>query len=267
MLHISNLTVFYKSETLPALKDFNLVINSNGLIIIAGNSGSGKSTFAKAIFNLLPKDSNVSGSISFDSQNMTELKQSQLFKLVGFLPQFPSDYVLNLLVHDEIAFPLENLGFSKAEINQRITTILEQLKISHLEYRVVTELSSGELQKVALATAMISQPAILVLDEPFARIDSDSELTMINILKELKETTIVIILEHHLDYILELADHVILLDKGQISTQGPAQQVIENLNENKPEISQIIIPPNQKNLISYSNTLTKIQNFLRKKDS
>ena len=199
MLHISNLSVFYKSETTPALKDFNLDVDSNGLIIIAGNSGSGKSTLAKSIFNLLPKNSTVLGSISINNQNMTELKQSQLFKLIGFLPQFPADYVLNLLVHDEIAFPLENLGFTKVEINQRITAILKQLKISHLEYRIVTELSSGELQKVALATAMVTRPAILVLDEPFARIDSDSELTLNNIIKELKETTNVIILEHHLD--------------------------------------------------------------------
>lgn len=263
MLNITNLTVYYNNEDFPSLKNFSLDWKSNGLIVIAGNSGSGKSTFAKAIFNLLPNNSKVSGTILLNNQNIAEIPEEQVFRTLGFLPQFPSDYVLNLLVYDEIAFPLENLGFSKSEIAQRIEEVGSQLRISHLKSKIVTELSSGELQKVALATALVSKPSIIVLDEPFARIDSDSEISLINSLSELKKSSLIIVLEHHLDYILDLTDYMILLDNGQIISQGIPQKVLNDLKQNKPEISKILIPPNLKDFMNYDIILNELKNVLK----
>lgn len=249
---------------MPSLDNFSFDWKTTGLVVIAGNSGSGKSTFAKVLFNLLPSNCEVSGSILLNNKNITEIPEEQRFELLGFLPQFPSDYVLNLLVYDEMAFPLENLGLTKSEIAKQIEKVLNQLRISHLKNRVITELSSGELQKVALATALISEPSIIILDEPFARIDSDSEITLIENLAELKKTSLIIILEHHLDYILELADYIILLDKGKIISKGLPKSVLDDLNHNKPEISQILIPPNTKDLISYNAVLNKLKTILKK---
>ncbi len=265
LLHITNLTISYGNETSPALVNFSLQSNDTGIILIAGNSGSGKSTLAKSFLKLLPENCNISGSIEIDEVNILSLDRNQLLRKIGFLPQFPMDYNLNLLVYDEIAFPLENLGYSKREIASSIDSILNKLHIAHLKYKLITELSSGELQKVGLATALISRPSILILDEPFARMDSNSELILIELLKDLKKDSLIIILEHHLDYILEICDTVFLLDKGNTISQGTPQKIISGLNTNKPEISKIIIPPDKQNFISYSNLMVELTNYLSNK--
>ena len=264
MLHISNLTITYGTDERPALENFSLKADNNSLIVIAGNSGSGKSTLARSFLHLLPNECKISGAITIDDFNINELDNQELFKKIGFLPQFPMDYILNLLVYDEIAFPLENLGYSKKEIFDKILKILDKLKISHLKHRIITEISAGELQKVALATALITNPSIVILDEPFARMDSNSEIALINYLKELKKNSIIIILEHHLDYILEIADYVFFLNEGKVVFQGIPQNIISKLNENRPEISDLHIPPDKTNYTSYKVLLKDLQDYLKK---
>ena len=265
MLRISNLTIFYGNQTNPALYNFSIDISHNGIYLIAGNSGSGKSTLAKSLLNLLPAKSKVMGKVEVDNK-VVDLEKRTISQLkIGFLPQFPMDYVLNLLVRDEIAFPLENSGFSKDDIENSINNILQKLNIQHLKNRIVTELSSGELQKVALATAIVTHPSVIILDEPFARIDSTSELNLIQILRELKKFSIIFVLEHHLDYILELSDQVIILDKGSTIASGTPNEIISQLKENKPEIGKIVIPPEKTNYVSYSLIVKDLELYLQKK--
>lgn len=262
MLQISNLTIFYKHNDIPSLKDFSLDISKNSLIVISGNSGSGKSTLAKSLINLLPKGTKRTGKLSIDNVDLSNYSPNDVFSSMGFLPQFPMDYNLNLLVYDEVAFPLENLGFSKQEISKKIDKILTKLQIKHLKNKIITELSSGELQKVSLATAIVSEPKILILDEPFARMDPNSEINLIEIIKELKKDSVIIILEHHLDYILEIADWVVILDNGLTVAQGIPKEIIDILGQNKPEISQIIIPTGESRHISFTNTMNDLEKYL-----
>lgn len=265
LLRITDLTVYYANESIPALENFTFETNDKGLIIVAGQSGSGKSTLAKSFLNLLPHNCKISGKIEIDSINILSMNRDLILTKIGFLPQFPMDYILNLLVNDEIAFTLENLGYTKDEIPVLIDETLERLHIAHLKNRLVTEISSGELQKVGLATALISKPKVLILDEPFARMDSNSELSIIELLKELKEETLIIILEHHLDYVLEISDMVFLLDNGKTIAQGTPQEIIHKLNTNKPEISQVHVPGKNLVYINYSDILDDLAEFLANK--
>lgn len=265
LLEISNLSVSYLKDNITALRNFNLKITENSLTLISGNSGSGKSTFANCIMNLLPKNKSIdiSGTLKIDNLLIKNLKKRNFLQLVGFLPQFPMDYVLNLLIYDEIAFPLENLGYSKNEIEIKVNFILNKLKIMHLKNKIITEISSGELQKVALATALVTEPKILILDEPFARLDSDSELNLINILQSLKKEMIIIVLEHHLDYLLEIVDNIIILDSGNIIYQGNTSQCIEHLKEiDLPEIASINFLNSKKPSIKYLETLENLKTLL-----
>ena len=262
MLQIKDLTISYKRSDISALSNISLQIDTNSLVVIAGASGSGKSSIAKAIMNLLPRGTNKSGTIALDNNDISTIKRDIFFKSIGFLPQFPMDYILNLLVYDEIAFPLENIGHSKEEIDKKVTEILDLLHISHLKNKIVTELSSGELQKVSLATALISKPSLLILDEPFARMDPNSELNLVELLQELKVVTTIIILEHHLDYILELADQLVILEQGKIIAKGNPKSIIQYLKENRPEITKIKIPNQTDIYISYNKILTEILDYL-----
>ena len=131
MLQISDLTIYYKHNKTPSLKDFSLSVSNNSLIVISGNSGSGKSTLAKSLINLLPKNVIKTGKITINNIELTNLSPNDIFSIIGFLPQFPMDYNLNLLVYDEIAFPLENLGFSRQQIAKKVNNILNKLNILH----------------------------------------------------------------------------------------------------------------------------------------
>jgi iron complex transport system ATP-binding protein len=122
--------------------------------------------------------------------------------------------------------------------------VLNQLEISHLQKRLITELSSGELQRVALATALAPKPPVLILDEPMARIDSKMEINLAKILNDIaRHGQSVIIFEHRLDYLLIYADYLILLDSGKIDAQGKPIEIIDKLETvDIPEVSRINWP-------------------------
>lgn len=266
MIEISNLSIFYNKNKDIILKDIKLIIQKPSIVLIVGKSGSGKSTLAKALLGILQKFEkvSVSGSIKIDGKNINDINRSQFSNYFGFLPQNPMDYVLNLLVRDEISFPLENLGYSKEDINIKISEITQKLNIFHLLDKLVTEISSGELQKVALSTALITKPKILILDEPFARIDLKSTLVLLEILKSLKqENTYILIFEHHLDYLLEICDRVILLKNGKISIDGDPEQVVNNIDDlYLPEVSKILIPGISKKLFDFEDVFNRINKNL-----
>ncbi|MHA1170155.1 MAG: energy-coupling factor ABC transporter ATP-binding protein [Candidatus Hodarchaeales archaeon] len=243
MLEIKNLQVKYKGSREWALKSIDISIAKGELIVIAGPSGSGKSTLAKAIIRVIPlfEEADIDGNIVIDGRDIGEMDRKTALMTTGYLPQYPADFVTSMLVEEEIAFPMENLGLDKQEIIARIKAVLQQLGIEHLRYRLVTELSSGELQKVALASMMAISPALMILDEPMARIDSKSEISLIKGMIQLNRNgTTIVAFEHRLDYLLPVADRVIVLDAGKIIMKGKPEEVIDYLdNIDLPEIAKI----------------------------
>ena len=170
------------------------------------------------------------------------------------------------MVRDEIVFHLENLGSRKEEIKSRLDKVLQSLDIVHLQNRVVTELSSGEIQKVALAKALIINPKILILDEPFARIDSSSALNLIEILKNLKRNLIIIIFEHHLDDLLEIADRLIILENGEIVSDASPENSFHLLTDTlQPDIMKIKIPGKSKVNYKFNSVKKEVVKFLLEK--
>ncbi|MHA2365126.1 MAG: ABC transporter ATP-binding protein [Candidatus Hodarchaeales archaeon] len=243
MLNVQNLSIKYPTSKKWVFQNINFQASRGELVIVAGPSGCGKSTLAQAIIGLIPSFTNVemSGKITIDNQELKEMTRKELITNIGYLPQYPADFTISLLVEEEIAFPLENYGFTSEEIEVRISSILDQLNISHLRNRLVTEISSGELQRVALASALALKPPILVLDEPMARIDPQTEIILANNLKSLtNEGHLVLAFEHRLDYLLSVADQVIVLDKGQITNQNSPDKILDFMEDiDLPEVSQI----------------------------
>ncbi|MFW9991140.1 MAG: energy-coupling factor ABC transporter ATP-binding protein [Candidatus Odinarchaeota archaeon] len=243
MFEIENLWVKYDSSPIWALQDVTIKASSNQLIVVAGSSGCGKSTLAKTILRLIPlfERAETKGYIRIDGKDIAVLDRKAMVQTIGYVPQYPADFTTSLLVEEEIAFPLENIGFTRENMKQRIYYVLKQLDIAHLRTRLITELSSGELQKVALATALAPLPPLLILDEPMARIDSRTEIILAMILKDLaRKGHLVIAFEHRLEYLLPEADHVILLEKGKIIAEGNPGQVLEQLVDvDLPEVAGI----------------------------
>ncbi|MFX1282734.1 MAG: energy-coupling factor ABC transporter ATP-binding protein [Promethearchaeota archaeon] len=242
-MEISDLSVKYQGSPNWALRGINFSIKKEELIIIAGSSGCGKSTLAQTILGLIPAfiKAGIQGKIVIKEKVVNELTREEIVQLIGYVPQYPADFITSLLVEEEIAFPLENLAFPRLEIQSRISDIFDQLEISNLQNRLMTELSSGELQRVALATALAPQPPILVLDEPMARIDPKSEIKLAHILHRLShEGHLVLAFEHRLDYLLPLADRMIILENGKVVADGKPRSVIDDIKHvDLPEVLEV----------------------------
>ncbi|MFW9905062.1 MAG: energy-coupling factor ABC transporter ATP-binding protein [Candidatus Thorarchaeota archaeon] len=246
LLEIDNLSVKYQNSLHWALKGVNFSAKKPELILVVGSSGCGKSTLAQSILGLIPAfvEAETHGRIKINEKFLDNLSRREIIQYLGYVPQYPADFTINMLVEEEIAFSLENLGYPQKEIQICTTNVLEQLEILHLRFRLMTELSSGELQRVALATAIAPKPPILIFDEPMARIDPMSEITLASVLYNLSHTGhLIIAFEHRLDYLLALADRVILLQDGKIIADGKPKSLLAKLQDvDLPEVSEICIP-------------------------
>ncbi len=244
LLDISDLSVRYHGSSSWALEGINFSVRKKELIIVAGSSGCGKSTLAQTILGLIPAfvDAEILGKIAIKKKAVNEITRKEIVQLFGYVPQYPADFTTSLLVEEEVAFILENLAFPQHKIQSRIRDVFDQLEISHLHYRLMTELSSGELQRVALATALAPQPPILILDEPMARIDPKSEIKLAFTLHRLSlQGHLVLAFEHRLDYLLPLADRMIILDNGRLVADGEPRSLLESMKfVDLPEVSELI---------------------------
>lgn len=243
LLEISDLSVRYLKSSQWALEGVNFLGKKEELTIVAGPSGCGKSTLAQAILGLIPAfiEAEILGKIKIMGKLLEELSRKDIIQFLGYVPQYPADFTINLLVEEEIAFSLENLAYPRNEIQSCIVDILDQLEISHLRYRLITELSSGELQRVALATAIAPRPPILIFDEPMARIDPKSEITLARILYNLAQNGhLVIAFEHRLDYLLPLADRIVILENGKVIADGKPRSLLDSIKHvDLPEVSEL----------------------------
>jgi energy-coupling factor transporter ATP-binding protein EcfA2 len=263
LLTISELSVKYHGSSDWALRNVELNAEKGDLIVIAGPSGCGKSTLAQTILGLIPFiiRAEKRGIVKIREKALEDIPRNELVQLLGYVPQYPADFTTSLLVSEEVAFPLENLGYSQQEIQSRLQIVFDQLDISHLKFKLITELSSGELQRVALATAIALTPPILILDEPMARIDPKSEIKIARILKELAERgQLILAFEHRLDYIITVANKLIFLDEGKIDAQGSPREVLETLKGvDIPEVSEISIKNENKRPINIQEAVSLLQ--------
>ena len=259
MLDVNSLSVEYKNSQQLALDSISFSAKSGELIVISGPSGSGKSTLAKTILGLIPafENANIEGEILFKEQNLFSLNRKDRIELMGYVPQYPSDFTTSLLVEEEIVFKLENLGIEPKKILKLLKEIISLLEIEELQERLITELSSGELQRVSLASALAYLPPILILDEPVARIDPKAEVEITRILKEIaSHGHLVLVFEHRLDYMLSVADRLIILDKGRITSDGDPRKNLSLLSKiDPPEVSILKLPGNKTNFLTIEAAL------------
>ncbi|MFX0184812.1 MAG: energy-coupling factor ABC transporter ATP-binding protein [Candidatus Hodarchaeota archaeon] len=265
MLHINDFWLKYRGASEWSLRSIDFEVHLRELVVIAGPSGSGKSTLAQAIIGLIPGfiPATTKGSILIDNKELNKIERSLLLQKIGYIPQYPADFTTTMVVEEEIAFPLENQGLSKENIKTRIKEVLEALNITHLSTKLMTELSSGELQRVSLATALALSPPILILDEPMARIDPKSEIILVRILKKLaKEGHLILAFEHRLDYLLTAADQILFIDRGKILAKGPPREILGKMKGvDVPEVSEIIIDEKYQRPIDISEALSLLQSI------
>jgi energy-coupling factor transporter ATP-binding protein EcfA2 len=263
LLHVNDFWLKYPGTSEWVLRSIDFEVHLGELVVIAGPSGSGKSTLAQAILGIIPgfNPAETKGRILLDNKDINVVDRTLLLQKIGYLPQYPADFTTTMVVEEEIAFPLENQGLSKRIIKARIKEVLETLNITHLSSKLMTELSSGELQRVSFATALALSPPILILDEPMARIDPKSEIMLVKILEKLaKEGHLILAFEHRLDYLLTTADQILFIDEGIIQAKGPPREILGKMKGvDVPEVSEIVIDDKIHRPIDISEALSLLQ--------
>ena len=270
LLEVKNLSVKYNSADIWAIRDISFTANTGQITLVTGASGSGKSTLAGAIMTIIPNfiPAEVKGTVYGNNSQLNQITRSEFIKMCGYIPQYPADFVTTLSVEEEITNILENLGKTPEEISIRVNEIFSLLDIEHLRKKVQTEISSGELQRIALAVAIAPKPSILILDEPMARIDLKSERILANLIVKLtKQGMTILIFEHRLDYLLERVDQVILLEDGTIKASGSPQNTVKRLREvDIPEVSLIEILDEKKIPLSFSSAVDILESFFLREE-
>ncbi|RTL12874.1 MAG: ABC transporter ATP-binding protein [Neisseriaceae bacterium] len=256
---VENFGFHYPQSNYNLKLDGTFIIKQGECVLIQGASGSGKSTLLAALKGLIPHliNGKVSGKILYNNQDITGLNEQQLLD-IGYLQQNPDSQLICKDVYSEIAFGLENQGFAATLINEKITKIADDFKLSHLLTRQVSELSGGEKQKINLLAILVMQPQVLLLDEPTAFLDPESAHEIIAMLQQYIKKSTVVIVEHNHYYLQQIVNKVISIDdNGQIKQQNTTQivwnQVLPNLKSISPHPKSILLELRELNF-SYKNS-------------
>jgi energy-coupling factor transport system ATP-binding protein len=236
MIQVRNLSVHYGSVL--ALQNVSLDVAMGECVLVTGPSGCGKSTLARLLSGLIPQviPARVEGSIRVDGADILQQSTPEIAQKVGSVFQNPSSQLFHLKVEDEIAFGPQNLGLPQEIVKERVEWVIEAVGLQDLRRQRPSDLSGGQKQRVAIGAALAMQPQVLVLDEPTASLDVPGTQRVVATIQSLRERygVTVVLIEHRLAEVYQLADRAIILDEGRIVVDGPARQVLsdrERLNK------------------------------------
>jgi energy-coupling factor transport system ATP-binding protein len=222
IITIKNLNFRYENDFL--FNNLNLDIKKGEWLSIVGPNGSGKSTLIKILVGLLDNDSNT----LIDGFQLNKSNIMNIRKTIGVVFENPDNSFVAETVRDDMAFALENLQYKPKDIHQMINDIATKLNIEDLLEKDPKLLSGGEKQMVAIASSLIYNPKILILDEAMSFVDSYEKEEIINLLKQLnKEDNLTIInITHNLEDTY-YGDRIVVLNKGSILIEGPTKKVLK----------------------------------------
>ncbi len=235
IIKTENLSFKYPNESKSAVSDITLSIEAGEFVTLCGKSGCGKSTLLRMLKPILTPHGETKGEVLFDGRAISSLSQGEQAEKIGFVFQNPDNQVVTDKVWHELSFGLESLSYSETEIRGRVAEMASFFGIQHWFYEDVKNLSGGQKQLLNLASVMIMQPSILILDEPTSQLDPIAAQDFIDTLLKINREigTTIILTEHRLEETFAISDRVIVMDDGKIIANGAPNDVGELLkNEN-----------------------------------
>lgn len=222
IIEIDNLSYSYPDGH-SALKNVTLHLTHGEKIALVGPNGAGKSTLLLHLNGILPRQS---GSLSVSGLDVSGRNLGRVRALVGLVFQSPDDQLFSPTVFDDVAFGPIYQGLPADQVRQRVEEALSLVHMSEYAGRVSHHLSVGEKKRIAIATVLSMQPALLVLDEPTAGLDPRARRTLIELLRELPQTMIVA--SHDLPMVRELLPRTVVMDHGEVVADGPTATLLSD---------------------------------------
>jgi cell division transport system ATP-binding protein len=215
MIYFNNVTKKYKGSVV-SLEDINITITQGEFVAIVGHSGAGKTTLTKLI---LAEESPTDGTVFFESTDINKLSSKNLRKFRRKIGVVFQDFRLlsNKTAYENIAFAMEAIESAESEISQDVPHVLELVDLTNKAHLFPHQLSGGEKQRLAIARAIITQPNLIIADEPTGNLDPINTSEVVNLLKKINDLgTTVIITTHNRSVVDQVKKRVITLENGRI---------------------------------------------------
>jgi oligopeptide/dipeptide ABC transporter ATP-binding protein len=238
VLQVRDLSIDFQTARglLRALRNVDLTVPAGEIVGVVGESGCGKSTLIFAVLNLLAGNARVSGGeIQLEGRSMLTLREKQLRKLrgdrVSIVFQDPMTSLNPVLtVGTQMTDIQYRANISTAEKRQRATAMLGRVGLVDAEKqleRYPHQFSGGMRQRIAIAMALLAQPALLIADEPTTALDATLEMQIIELLQQLQEEIdcSILFVSHHLGLVAEFCRHVVVMYAGEVVEEGPVRRV------------------------------------------
>jgi cell division transport system ATP-binding protein len=228
VIYFNNVSKVYKDAT--ALDDVTFTVDAGEFVSIVGHSGAGKTTLTKMI---LADETPSDGTVFYESVNVHKLKSKDLTRLRRRIGVVFQDYKLlaNKTAYENIAFAMEAVGKTEAEIKSDVPHVLELVDLAHRTTHFPDQMSGGEQQRLAIARAIINQPELIIADEPTGNLDPVNTHEIVQILKKINDLgTTVILTTHNRGVIESINKRVITMENGKI---------VRDTKVNGKQISQV----------------------------
>jgi len=233
IIECKNVSYTYPLAENPSICNVNINIERGKFYGVVGENGSGKTTFCAVLRGFAPSfyKGELVGEILIEGKNISDYS-GEISQKIGFVFQNPFTQISGVkdTVFEEVAYGLENFGVPVEEIEQRVIDVMRLTDIEALAEKNPFDLSGGQMQRVALASVIVLEPDILIIDEPTSQLDPEGTESVFAIIKRLKEKQKTIILvEHKIDLIAEYVDEVLVFKGGSVIATGEKREILTDM--------------------------------------
>lgn len=222
----------YKGEDLAALKNVRFSVERGELVVLTGNSGCGKTTLMRVMNGLIPDqyEGELDGRVELLGKSLREFSSGELARTIGNVFQNPTDQFFTRKAADEVALVGENLGMPREELIRRVESAFESMKIAYLAGKDLIGLSGGEKQRVAIASTLVYDTQVILLDEPSASLDHEGIEDFRRILADLKALGKTVVIAEHRLYVMAGGQIVDAFAAGRLRAEDCARYGLRALD-------------------------------------
>jgi len=232
-ISVKNVTYTYPEQDTPALKDVSLEVEKGEYLVVMGRNGAGKTTLCVLLNGVIPNvlGGKMRGRTEVMGLDTRRHHVYEIAQYVGMVLQDPEAQLFTSNVRSEAAFAAENLGVPREEMTARIEWALEVVRLQEFVRRAPSQLSGGQKQRLVIAAGLVMRPSVLVLDEPTSQLDPIGAQEVFSVLRDLNQDLgmTIVISTHKSEHAARYADRIVVLDQGQIVTQGTPTDIFSQV--------------------------------------